>query len=225
MLSSLYIYIDKARRTLKKSWTASERRSKNCTARARFFLHKEQFGRSYQYDANGNVLSTKNLAALQSYATYDAFNNMLSYRQPGRPSGDKFTMTHGSTDAEKKTHLVKTSKSPLDMHQEYTYDNKGNVLTQKTRNSTGATFIKGETAYTTDRNYATEQTDARGKTVSVTDPDGQTVSYAYDAPRRVTGVQTTADETARRLCAIPTTCGVSRLILPAPAPPRSASGR
>ena len=65
---------------------------------------------------------------------------------------------------------------PLDIQQAYTYDNKGNMLTQQTRNSTASTFIKGATAYTTDQNYAATQTDARGKTVStVTDANGQTV--------------------------------------------------
>ena len=32
-----------------------------------------------------------------------------------------------------------------------------------------------------------------GTLISVTDPAGQTVNYAYDASKRVTGVQTTAD--------------------------------
>ena len=58
-------------------------------------------------------------------------------------------------------------------------------------------FIRGETSYTDDGNYVTEQKDARGKivrmetdpqrgtTTSVTDAKGQTVTYAYDNLRRI----------------------------------------
>ena len=58
-------------------------------------------------------------------------------------------------------------------------------------------FIRGETTYTDDGNYVTEQKDARGKvvrteidpqrgtTMSVTDAKGQTVTYEYDNLRRI----------------------------------------
>ena len=58
-------------------------------------------------------------------------------------------------------------------------------------------FIRGETSYTDDGNYATEQKDARGKivrtetdpergtTTSVTDAKGQKVTYEYDNLRRI----------------------------------------
>ena len=58
-------------------------------------------------------------------------------------------------------------------------------------------FIRGETSYTDDGNYVTEQKDARGKivrtetdpqrgtTTSVTDAKGQTVTYDYDNLRRI----------------------------------------
>ncbi|MBR4537363.1 MAG: carbohydrate binding domain-containing protein, partial [Clostridia bacterium] len=98
------------------------------------FLHREEFGKTFAYDSSGNVTSVKNLAALQSYATYDSFNNMLTYRQPGRPSSAQYTQTWGSSDAEKKKHLLRTSKSPLSIWQEYSYDSKGNPTSAKTRN-------------------------------------------------------------------------------------------
>lgn len=113
-------------------------------------------------------------------------------------------MEYGATTAEKKKHLLVKSSSPLDIQQAYTYDSKGNVLTQQTQNSTASTFIKGATAYTADQNYVATQTDARGKVVtstinpttgtltSVQDPNGQTVNYTYDSLKRVTGVQATA---------------------------------
>ena len=66
-------------------------------------------------------------------------------------------------------------------------------------------YIRSEKTYTEDGNFALTAKDARGNTVtrstnartgelnSVTDPTGQTVNYAYDDAKRVTGVQTAAD--------------------------------
>ena len=97
------------------------------------------------------------------------------------------------------------STSPLDIQHTYAYDNKGNVLTQQTQNSTASALIKGEITYTADQNYVATQADARGKVVtsnidpatstltSVQDPNGQTVNYAYDIMKRITDVHTTAD--------------------------------
>lgn len=97
------------------------------------------------------------------------------------------------------------STSLLDIQHTYAYDNKGNVLTQQTQNSTASAFIKGEITYTADQNYVATQADARGKVVtsnidpatstltSVQNPNGQTVNYAYDIMKRVTDVHTTAD--------------------------------
>ena len=168
------------------------------------FLHKEEFGKTFAYDTSGNVTSVKNLAALQSHATYDSFNNMLTYQQPGRPGTAQYTQTWGSTDAEKKKHLLRTSKSPLSIWQEYSYDSKGNPTSAKTRNNSSSLVIGSTTAYndTTYPNYVASQTDARGKTVttvtdankgtvtSVTAPNGQTVSYTYDSLKRNTAVST-----------------------------------
>ena len=65
-------------------------------------------------------------------------------------------------------------------------------------------FLAGSTAYTSNKNYAASQTDARGKVVrsdidqtlgtlkSVTDPKGQKVNYTYDQLKRVTAVSAAA---------------------------------
>ena len=171
------------------------------------FLHREEFGKTFAYDSSGNVTSVKDLAALQSHAAYDSFNNMLTYRQPGRPSTAQYTQTWGDSDAEKKKHLLRTVKSPLNIFQEYGYDGKGNPTSAKTRNSNSSLVIGSTTTYndTTYPNYAASQTDARGKTVttvtdankgtviSVTDPNNQTVSYSYDERKRNTGVSATVN--------------------------------
>lgn len=170
-----------------------------------FFLHKEEFGQTYVYDIKGNVLSAKNAASLQDGATYDAFDNILTYFQPGRSSSVKTTMEWGATDAEKKKHLLRKAASPLGIVDEYTYDEYGSLLSSKT--SGGSIFTQTTTAYTSNGNHVEAQTDARGKTVtrsvnaardtltSVTDPRGQTVSYTYDQIKRVT--QTSATVSGR----------------------------
>ena len=169
------------------------------------FLHKEEFGKTFAYDSNGNVTSVRNMASLQSYGAYDSFNNLLAYRQPGRPSTAQYTQAWGDTDAERKKHLLRTAQSPAGVIRAYTYDAKGNVLTGTTRNAAGTLAVASSAAYTADGNYVSSQTDARGKTVtivtdanngaitSVTDPNGQSVAYTYDGLNRRTASTASAD--------------------------------
>ena len=91
----------------------------------------------------------------------------------------------------------------------FTYDAFGNPLTSQVQNAeeNPSYFIRGETSYTNDGNYVTEQKDARGKivrtetdpqrgtTTSVTDAKGQTVTYEYDNLRRI--VKTSANVGAK----------------------------
>ena len=167
------------------------------------FLYKEEFGQTYAYDENQNITSVKDLSSKQSHATYDDYNNLLTYRQPGRSASQKYTLDWGSTAADKKKHLLKKTTSPLNIVQENTYDAKGNPLTATTRNSDSSILMQGSTQYTDDGNYVAGQTDARGYTVtsdysattgtltSVTDPLNQTVTYQYDERKRTTQTQST----------------------------------
>ena len=167
------------------------------------FLHKEEFGETYVYDSKGNILSSKDAASLQDGATYDSFDNILTYYQPGRSSSVKTTMEWGSTDAEKKKHLLRKSTSPLGTISEYTYDANGNCLTTKTGD--GTSFMKTSTAYDADGNHVTTQTDARGMVetrsidaaldtlTSVTDAREQVLNYTYDRNRKVTKASATVD--------------------------------
>ncbi len=171
------------------------------------FLYKEEFGSSYTYDAAGNITDVKTLSGTQGNAEYDAFNNLTSYVQPGRPKTVKTVLDYGATEDDKKKHLLKQSTDPMGVIQAFAYDVKGNPTLSKTQNSGGASFIQGTTAYTENPNYVLSQTDARGKTVtsdtdwdkgtlkSVTDPNGQTVSYTYDALKRITETTAIADGT------------------------------
>ncbi len=113
-------------------------------------------------------------------------------------------MTYGSTTAEKKRHLLRTSTTPMGIKQEFSYDDFGNTVMSKTVNGT-TSVIGSKTEYDAKHNYPVKSYDTRGNAAtrsinpsdytltSVTAPDGQTVSYSYDDAKRVTGVQTQAN--------------------------------
>ena len=180
------------------------RNSLNYAEFSNIFLHKEEFGKTYTYDDDGNITRVKNTAAADSYATYDDFNNTLTSREPGRPSNVKTVNNYGDTDLQRKKHLLLKTTSPMSVIQTFQYDNKGNNTVAQTEDSTATDFIRGTTAYSGNQNYVASQTDARNKTVtsvtdankgtltSVTDPNSQTVSYTYDTLKRVTQASATA---------------------------------
>ena len=165
------------------------------------FLHREQFGTSFAYDGDKNLISTSNLAGEKSKMEYDGFDNLTSYVRPGAAEEDKYRFTYGDTDGEKKKHLVRTESTPMGVKNHYTYDAYGNRLTAKTQKDGEPALIQSETAWNSEGNYAVSSTDARGHSVvktvdsdsglvyNVTDPTGQSVAYSYDSANRVTGVQ------------------------------------
>lgn len=48
------------------------------------FCHREQFGQSFAYDDDKNLVSTTNLAEKKSSMTYDDCDNLLTYVRPER---------------------------------------------------------------------------------------------------------------------------------------------
>ena len=169
------------------------------------FFHREEFGQSFAYDeTNKNLISVSALSGQKSAMEYDDANNLKSYRQPGAPESAKYTMSYGASIDEQKKHLLKESVTPMGQRDVFTHDSYGNTLTSIRQKSGDSAFIRTETAYNADGTFAASTKDARGNAVtqnvnatdgtltSVTDPNGQTVSYTYDASKRVTGVQTTA---------------------------------
>ncbi len=163
-------------------------------------LTRELYGNVYTYDANGNVTAVKDLSNQKSAATYDSFDNLLSYVQPGSATTEKYLFTYGTTDAEKKRHLPLTSMTPMGVKTATEYNAYGSAVNAVVQENTSAPLIRTETEYTEDGNFVTKQRDARsnevvnildanGKLLSVTDPAGQSVNYSYDASNRVTSVQ------------------------------------
>ena len=163
-------------------------------------LTRGLYGNVYTYDAKGNITAVKDLSNQKSAATYDSFDNLLSYVQPGSAATEKYLFTYGSTDAEKKRHLPLTSTTPTGVKTTTEYNAYGSAINATVQENASAPLIRTETEYTEDGNFVTKQRDARGnevvntldangKLLSVTDPSGQSVEYGYDASNRVTSVQ------------------------------------
>ena len=163
------------------------------------YMYRDRYGNNYTYDTKRNVTAATNLIGKACAATYDSYNNLLSYVQPGANAADKYTFTYGDTDEEKKRRLQRTSKTPLGVKTATAYDSYGNALTHTIQPADGQPLMKTETVYTENGNFAVSKKDARGnivtnnidangKLLSVTDPAGNTVSYTYDNSNRVTEV-------------------------------------
>ena len=161
------------------------------------YLYPEAFGTQYIYDKNGNRKTRKMLYGGQEKSEFDDADNLTKHTAAGRTVSSTFH--YGDTEAEQKKHLLLKSIAPLGSVGTFTYDAFGNPLTSQVQNADAnpSYFIRGETSYTDDGNYVTEQKDARGKivrmetdpqrgtTTSVTDAKGQTVTYDYDNLRRI----------------------------------------
>ena len=161
------------------------------------YLYPEAFGTQYIYDKNGNRKTRKMLYGGQEKSEFDDADNLTKHTAAGRTVSSTFS--YGDTEAEQKKHLLLKSIAPLGSVSTFTYDAFGNPLTSQVQNAeeNPSYFIRGETTYTDDGNYVTEQKDARGKivrtetdpqrgtTTSVTDAKGQKVTYEYDNLRRI----------------------------------------
>ena len=169
-------------------------------------LYKEEFGNTFTYDDDGNVTAVKDLVGQKAKAQYDAYNNLISYVQPGRPDTVKTTISYGSSDAEKKKRLPLRVDSPTGIRTANTYDANGNLVRSYVIDSMdGTCMMDSHQSYTADGNHVATKTDARGKVVTyetdlakdtltkVTDPNGQSVNYTYDSRMRVIGTSATAD--------------------------------
>ena len=171
------------------------------------YLYPEAFGTQYIYDKNGNRKTRKMLYGGQEKSEFDDADNLTKHTAAGRTVSSTFH--YGDTEEEQKKHLLLKSIAPLGSVSTFTYDNFGNPLTSQVQNAdtNPSYFIRGETSYTDDGNYVTEQKDARGKivrtetdpqrgtTMRVTDAKRQTVTYEYDNLRRI--VKTSASVGAK----------------------------
>lgn len=169
-------------------------------------LYKEEFGNTFAYDEDGNVTAVKNLASKQAKAEYDDYNNLVSYVQPGRSETEKTRISYGSSDNEKKMRLPINIDSPTNIRTHNNYDSNGNLIQSYIIDAMDGTHvIDSHQTHTSDGNHIATKTDSRGKVVTyttdlakdtltrVTDPNGQSVNYTYDALKRVTDTSATVD--------------------------------
>ena len=166
------------------------------------FLYKEQYGTDYEYDTKGNRQYSHSLSDTTSSATYDAYNNMLTSKAPGRSAAT--TYNWGSGETELRKHLLQKVTSPLGIVSTFDYDNYGNQTESvvKVSDNNNVLHIKTTTNYTSASTYVAKQKDARGNEVnyttdpnkgvvtSVTDPSEQVVNTTYDVLRRPTKTST-----------------------------------
>ena len=156
-------------------------------------LFKEEFGHSYVYDANGNIISVTDLQ--KKNTTYEYANNNLT--KITLPSGAKQTYTYDSY------RNVSTATSPEGMVSSFTYDTYGNNTKVTVGGSSQTQKISATAAYTSDGNQLASVTDALGNTTTYgydtqtgvlnwVQAPGQTdttrTNYTYDSRFRTTGV-------------------------------------
>ena len=168
-----------------------------CNANVVYFdgvqLFKEEFGHSYVYDANGNIISVTDLQ--KKNTTYEYANNNLT--KITLPSGAKQTYTYDSY------HNVSTATSPGGVISSFTYDTYGNNTKVTVGGSSQTQKISATAAYTSDGNQLASVTDALGNTTTYgydtqtgvlnwVQAPGQTdttrTNYTYDSRFRTTGV-------------------------------------
>jgi RHS repeat-associated protein len=159
-------------------------------------LFKEEFGYSFQYDTNGNVISTVNLANQRNSFSYDSKDRMTRMVDA---KGSNFTYTYYDN-----TRNIKNATSAENVVYSFIYDNSGNPT--ELRVSGGTLFLESKAAYSTDGNYIAQVTDSSGNIVkftidtsrgiqtSVVDANNQETSYTYDVFDRLTSVEKTKDK-------------------------------
>lgn len=144
-------------------------------------LYKEEFDQSFQYDANGNLISTKDLDKQNSKFEYNKNNDLIKATDP---KGNNFKYNYDS----KRNMLDATSAE--NVVYSFTYDAYGNPLTSKVGDNT--LFSKMSSTYTSNGNYQKTSRDSEGNVEtynynekngnlnSLTDAKGKTTSYTYD---------------------------------------------
>ena len=132
-------------------------------------FYKEEFGTSYQYDANNNLTGTTDVEGASSSAVYNSNNEVeTTTSAAGNISTNEY-------DAIKVHNLEKTT-SPENVTNTFTYDGFGNPTTTTLKGINAADpFIQSGSTYTTNGNYLK----------SVEDPSGNTVNFNYDETKGI----------------------------------------
>jgi YD repeat-containing protein len=157
-------------------------------------LYKEQFSTSYQYDEDGNLITTEDLAKQNAEFKYDSENDLVESIDP---EGHQFQYDYDTK------HNLTRAKSSLNVTYSFEYDDNGNP--KKATVGNDYLFTKSNASYTTSGQYLNTLTDASGNKVTyswdeaedeldvVTDAKGNDISYTYDELSRITSTSKTVD--------------------------------
>ncbi len=188
-LSDVYV-AKKAYTSIKVSYTYCHQ------ANAAFFdglsLFKEEFGQTYTYDKDNNLISVIDAQKQNTKFEYNSNQDMTGITDV---KGNKFTYEYD------KNHNPIKGTSAQKVVRTLAYDSVGNVIksgTQNPDNAAQGTWITR--TFTNDKNHVASVTDAGGNTVryqwdenrdlmtSVTDAKNVTTNYTYDKARHLTSV-------------------------------------
>ena len=159
-------------------------------------LYKEEFGTSYQYDANGNIIGTTNLAKQNQSFQYNSNNDLF---KASDAKGNQFKYEYDNNVTTLKKHNLTKATSAENVVYSFEYDSSGNPK-KSTIGDTSSLFISSSAEYTASGNYLKSITDSSGNTIvnnwdetkgnlsNVVDAKGNTTSYGYDSLDRLTTV-------------------------------------
>ncbi len=160
-------------------------------------LFKEEFGESYQYDSKGNIISTQDLAKENSTFKYDGNNNLI---ENVNPKGGKFTYEY---DTSIKGRLLKATNNSGSSYL-FNYDSYGNTTSVKLQHPEKTSqYIENKATYTANGNYTSTLENQLEKQIqysynldngtvsSITDSNGNTTNYSYDALDRIASTTAT----------------------------------
>ena len=146
----------------------------------------DNFGSSYVYDEDGNIVSASDLAKTESTFEYSGSNELV---KQNNPTGTSYEYTYAADNPHR---LVSATAGGVTTT--YTYGSYGNVTSARTeREEGGGEYFESSATYTANGNYTATSTDTLGNTVSynynaakgtltsVTDPKGNATSYSYNA--------------------------------------------
>ena len=166
-------------------------------------LYREEYGQSYTYDEDNNLISVTDAQKQATKFEYNSNNDMTGIVDA---KGNKFTYEYDGR------HNVTKGTSAQGIVYKLTYDGKGNVLksgcVDPSSQETGTWLTR---TMTNNKNHIKSVTDAGGNTVQyfwnhdkdlmvhMLDGRGSKIQYAYDDADRLSGVsqEVTADGQAR----------------------------
>lgn len=129
------------------------------------FCYKEQYGQTYDYDKNGNVVSTVDLAKTNS--TFAYYGNQMAKML--NPSGSKYMYTY---DGKKQLTYALSSDG---QQYGFTYDDKGNVTKAEITAQKSATVLESGKKYMVVNSYSGQAMDS-GNTGNLSHP---TTTFRY----------------------------------------------